>query len=160
MSWWLNIIEYLRNSENGSGNGNFSFKKTIIRALAESAVDFLYYAVGFFTSLYFLAAAYLFFIGGGEHNDILIKIFDALSEPYLGSVGIYVILKEVRKRNLRIKSKHFGEYFVLAWSTLFLISASLVIWSPNFIFDTLMSAITTITLALVVIYTGGLIHKP
>ncbi|KKS87948.1 MAG: hypothetical protein UV62_C0020G0009 [Parcubacteria group bacterium GW2011_GWC1_43_11] len=160
MSWWLNIIEYLRSPENGSGNGNFSFKKTIIKALAESAVDFLYYAVGFFTSLYFFSAVYLFFISGGGYRDILVKIFDALSEPYLGSVGIYVILKEVRKRNLRVRSKHFGEYFVLAWSILFLISAVLVFFRPEFTFDTLMSDITTITLALVVIYTGGLIHKP
>ena len=160
MSWWLNIIEYLRSPENGRDNNGFSLRKIITRAIAESAVDFLYYAVGFFTSAYFLSAAYLLFIGAGRHHEIAVKIFNALSEPYLGSVGIYVILKEIRKRNLRVKSKHFGEYFVLAWSTLFLISIGLVIWSPNFTFDILISAITTITLALVVIYTGGVVHKP
>lgn len=160
MSWWLNIIEYLRNPENGDNNNGFRLRKIIDRAIAESAIDLLYYAVGFFTSLYFLSAIYLLFIGAGLYHEIAVKIFYALSEPYLGSVGIYVILKEIRKRNLRVKSKHFGEYFVLAWSTLFLISVGLVIWSPNFTFDTLMSAVTTITLALVVIYTGGVVHKP
>lgn len=160
MSWWLNIIEYLREPEDSQNNRNFNWKRAVAKALAESAVDFLYYIVGFFTSLYFLSAVYLFFAGGGKYHEIAVKIFDSLSEPYLGSVGIYVILKEIRKRNLRAKSKHFGEFFVLAWTLLFIAGAVLVIFTPEFIFDDLMSAITTVTLALIVIYTGGLVHKP
>ena len=160
MAWWLNIIEYLRNSENGQNNKDFSLKKIITRAIAESAVDFLYYAVGFFTSVYFLIAVYLFFWRGGIYHDVAVRIFDSLSEPYLGSVGIYVILKEIRKRYNKVPSRHFGEYFVLAWSALFLISGILVFYTSGFSFDNLMGAITTITLALVVIYTGGVVHKP
>lgn len=160
MSWWIAIIEYLREPEDSQNNGKISWKKVMAKALAESAVDFLYYIVGFFTSLYFLLAAYLFFVGGGKYHEIAVKIFDALSEPYLGSVGIYVILKEIRKRNLRAESKHFGEFFVLAWTLLFIAGVALVIFTPGFVFDDLMSAITTVTLALIVIYTGGLVHKP
>lgn len=160
MSWWLNIIEYLREPEESQNNGKLGWKKAIMKTLAESAVDFLYYIVGFLTSLYFLLAVYLFFIGGGKYHEIAVKIFGALSEPYLGAVGIYVILKEIRKRSLRTKSKHFGEFFVLAWTLLFLLSAVLTIFTSEFIFDDLTSAIVTVTLALIVIYTGGLVHKP
>ena len=160
MSWWISIVEYLRDTENGNSNGRFSLKKTIIKALAESAVDFLYYIVGFFTALYFFIAAYLFFNGGGSYHDIAVRIFGSLSEPYLGSIGIYVILKEIRKRQLKTKSKHLGEYFVYSWLALFL-TALVFIWLfPNYYFDELMGAITTIALASLVIYTGGLIHKP
>ena len=160
MSWWISIVEYLRDTENGNSNGRFSLKKTIIKALAESAVDFLYYIVGFFTFIYFLAAVYLFFKSGGAYHDIAVRIFDSLSEPYLGLVGIYVILKEIRKRNSKIKSKHLGEYFVYSWLLLFLIAVVLVWVSSNYHFDQLMGAITTITLASLIIYTGGIIHKP
>ena len=31
---------------------------------------------------------------------------------------VYVILKEVRKRQLKTNSKHLGEYFVFSWLTL------------------------------------------
>ena len=115
MSWWISIVEYLRDTENDRNNGKFSLKKVVIKALAESAVDLLYYIVGFFTALYFFIAAYLFFKGGGVYRNIAVQIFDSLSEPYLGSVGIYVILKEIRKRNSKTKSKHLGEYFVYFW---------------------------------------------
>ena len=154
------IAEYLRNPEDHSENGKFDWRKAIIKALAESAIDFLYYAVGFFTTIYFFAAVYLFFFEGSAYREVFIKVFDALSEPYLGSVGIYVILKEIRKRQMRTRSRHLGEYFVLAWVVLFLAAGALVLYTERFVFDDLMSAITTITLALVVIYTGGLVHKP
>lgn len=160
MSWWIAIIEYLREPEDGQSNGKISWKKAVTKALAESAVDFLYYIVGFFTSLYFFLAAYLFFIGGGKYHEIAVKIFDALSEPYLGSVGIYVILKEIRKRQSKVKSKHFGEYFVYLWLVLFLVVLGFIWFLPNYHFDELMGAITTVTLASLVIYTGGIIHKP
>lgn len=160
MSWWLNIIEHLKSSENNSANSNFSVKKTFNRALAESAVDLLYYIVGFFTFIYFWVAVYLFFNGGGIYYDIAVRIFGSLSEPYLGSVGIYVILKEIRKQNSKTKNKHFGEYFVYSWLVLFLAALGFIWLSPNYHFDHLMGAITTITLASLVIYTGGVIHKP
>ncbi len=160
MSWWLNIIEYLKNPEDNSTDGNFNAKKTINKALAESAVDLLYYTLGFFSSIYFLTGVYLFFLDAGVYNGLFIKIFDSLSEPYLGSVGIYVILKEVRKRQSKTKSKHLGEYFVFSWLILFAVAVGFVWISPNYHFDEIMGAITTITLALTVIYTGGLIHKP
>jgi hypothetical protein len=159
MSWWLNIIEYMRDPENGS-NGQSSLKKAVARAIAESVVDLLYYVIGLFTTLYFLSAVYLFFKGGGIHHNLLVRIFDALSEPYFGSVGIYVILKEIRKRQLRTKSRHFGEYFVYFWLFFFLVSLGFTWFSPNYIFDDLMASIMTITLALIIIYIGGVIHKP
>lgn len=160
MSWWISIVEYLRSPEDGQNNGQFSVKKTIIKALAESAVDLLYYVVGFFTMLYFFFAAYLFWSGGGAYHDIAVRIFDSLSEPYLGSIGIYVILKEMRKRQAKTKSKHLGEYFVYSWLALFLAAIGFIWFSQNYYFDDLMGTITTVTLASLVIYTGGIIHKP
>lgn len=160
MSWWLNIIEYLRNPENGGGNNGLNLRKIITHAIAESAVDLLYYALGFFTSLYYLVAIYLFFFESGVYHEIFGRIFDALVEPYLGSVGIYVILKEVRKRQLKTTSRHFGEFFVFSWLTLFLLSLVLMWFSPGFKFDDMAGSIMTITLALTVIYMGGLVHRP
>ena len=65
-----------------------------------------------------------------------------------------------RKRQLKTKSKHLGEYFVFSWLILFIVAVGFVGFSPNYHFNEIMGAITTITLALTVIYTGGLLHKP
>lgn len=159
MSWWLLIAEYLRSPERRDG-GKFNLKKILIGVLAESAVDFLYYIIGLFTTIYFLSAVYLFFFENSGYHELFVRVFDALSEPYLGSVGIYVILKEIRKRNLKTKSRHFGEYFVLAWTLLLLTAGAFIFHTEVFVFDDLMASILTISMALIVIYTGGLVHKP
>ena len=51
--------------------------------------------------------------------------------------------------------------FAYALAAIAGVIAVVLVWvSPNYHFDELMGAITTVTLASLVIYTGGIIHKP
>lgn len=123
-------------------------------------IDRLYILLAVFTYLYMTATAFAFFSRGGANFPVLAQILDALAEPYLGSVGIYVILKEIRKRRFAEKSKHSGEIFVLLWLLLLFVSTAFVVFSPVYAFDEVAGLIVTMGLAVVVIYIGGLIHRP
>ncbi len=162
MAWWYNLVQYWKwaKSRNGNGNGgSMSVRLAVYSAVFESTVDFIFYIIGIYTWIYFLSFVYLFFIDQSFHHDTYVKIVDALTEPYLGAVGIYAILKEIRKRR-GVPSRHFGEFFVFSWLALMLGALGAVIFSSAFYFNDLMSDIITIGLALLVIYIGGIIHKP
>lgn len=162
MVWWQNFINYwlwLKSRTNGNGE-NPSVRLAVYNAVFESVVDLLFYVIGLYTWLYLLGFIYLFFIDSSAYHALYVKIADALAEPYLGAVGIYVVLKEIRKRRYNMPSRHFGEFFVFAWFLLLITALGAVIFSPIFEFDNLMSDIITISLALLVIYVGGLIYRP
>lgn len=153
-------MEFWRWTKFRNGDPAQSIRLAIFSAIYESIVDLLFYVIGFFTYLYFLSFAYLFFFHQSPNYPLAVKIMHALSEPYLGSVGIYVILKELRKARYNLSGRHKGEVFVFSWTALLIASLILVIFSSNFSFDILVSDIITISLALLVIYVGGIIHKP
>ena len=110
----------------------------------------------FFYSFFF----FLFFWGRGGYYFISTELLGAVSEPYLGAVGIYVILKEIRKRKIARESRHYGEIYVWLWLILLLTGSSLVLLTKNFHFDTIMRLIITNSLASFVIYIAGKIHRP
>ena len=156
---WKKIIRHLRLLEEPT-ESPYSIRLAVASAVVENTVDFLYYLLSFFTYIYFLAAAYLFFSSHTDFYYVSVRIFRALSEPYLGAVGIYVILKEIRKQRLNIESRHRGELFVYVWLLLLLVAGALVIFSQSYQFDEMMTNIMTISLVLVTIYIGGAIHRP
>ncbi|MBI2098826.1 hypothetical protein HYT45_00210 [Candidatus Uhrbacteria bacterium] len=162
MPWWQNLIEYLRRDQPyPAPEEGFDVRQAVQSVIVESAVDVLYYFLGIFTYFYFLAIAYVFFIAPEVSQAIFGQVLDSLVEPYLGGVGIYVILKEIRKRRGGFKrSNHFGEIFVFSWLTFMAVAAFLVAWSPKFDFDATMSSIVTISLSSFIIYIGGVIHRP
>lgn len=129
-------------------------------ALRHRAVDWLYFWLGAFTHLYGAAATVLFFSRAGGNWPALVGLLDAFQEPYLGGLGIYVVLKEIDKHRHQKISRHYGEYFVSAWMGLFFLSTLLVIFSPEYHFDAVYKIIITNSLATVIIFMGGLLHKP
>jgi len=134
--------------------------EAVRRVFITEAIDWLYFALSFFTQFYFWSIAFLFFSGRGGYYFISTKLLGAISEPYLGAVGIYVILKEIRKRKIARESRHYGEIYVWLWLILLLSSSSLVLLTKNFHFDTIMRLIITNSLASLVIYIAGKIHRP
>ena len=159
MSWWHNTTEYLRRSKSETPQESPDIKFNVTGAVVESVIDFLFYILGAFTYIYFFGSVYLFFFRGGAHYELLAKLTDAFTEPYLGAVGIYVILKEIRKSRFQLPSQHRGEIFVFLWLLFLFVASALVLFSPSFHFDERMSRIITVSLALLVIYIGGIIHK-
>lgn len=130
------------------------------RALHPNAVDWLYWWLGAFTHCYVVTVAVLFFTRASGGWPTLEGILGALQEPYLGALGVYVVLKEIRKRRHQIKIPHHGEYFVAVWIVLLIISTALVVTSPAFRFNEVYKIILTNSLATLIIYIGSLIAKP
>lgn len=128
--------------------------------LRQGPVDMLYFFLGIFTHVYGLALTFLFFSARAEAFPALVGLLGALQEPYLGGLGVYVLLKEVRKRYHKEISFHWGEYFVMAWVVLLAVSTVATISSREYRFDEVYKMIVTNGLATLVIYIGGLIHRP
>lgn len=128
--------------------------------LRHTTVDALFRWLGWFTHFYGATLTVLFFLRAGSEHPILVKTLEAFSEPYLGALGMYVILKEIRKRHHKGPSRHYGELFVSLWFVLLLVSTMMVIILPSYQFDLVYKLIVMNGLATLVIYIGGLIHRP
>lgn len=125
-----------------------------------AAVDFLYFSLGVFTHLYGAMLTLLFFAKAGSDFPAAVGVLAALENPYMGALGVYVLLKEVRKRFHQEDSRHYGEYFVAAWSILLLVSTLLTLFTHYYSFDIVYKLILSNSIATIVFYIGGLIHRP
>lgn len=124
------------------------------------AIDAFYFIIGALTHFYGGTLTLLFFFRTASSWPVLVGLLDALQEPYLGGLGVYVILKEIRKRYHHEQSKHYGEFFVAMWLVLLVVSTLLVFFSPAYRFDDVYKLIITNSLATLAIYVGGLINRP
>lgn len=166
MIWWHHIKEYI--DRTGIDESNVLSGEKKLKSIWEmledvffkNAVDALYFWLGIFTYLYFFTVAFLYLGGLSFHENISTKIVEALAEPYLGAVAIYTILKETRKRNKHLKSRHWGEIFIILWLLLFLISSTVSLFSDFYVFNNTLKLIITVALSVGIIYVGGTIHRP
>lgn len=163
MAWW-GLLSNFFNKEGLGGDSApkdpKNLKEAIRGALIQDGIDVLYFILWFFTHFYIISTAFLFFSARGGYYFVTTGLVDALSEPYLGAIGIYVILKELRKKRINNESRHRGEIFVWAWLMLLIVSSILVISTDKFRFDDIMKVIITNSLASAIIYVAGLMHKP
>lgn len=157
--WLWEFIEIINLKPREEKGTIKSFKRRLYEAFFEEAVDLVYLLLGVFTYVYILAAFIIYF-GAYELNSIIVKVFETLAEPYLGGVAIYVILKESRKRSHRLGSRHKGENFVLLWAFLITFSVFSAAVFEQYTYSNVLSTIITNGLAVILIYTGSVIHKP
>jgi len=158
---WLNfLIYYLRKNVNDPEFEPPNARAAFWNTIATGALDIFYLILAIFTYAYILASAILFFSRLDLRYPILSAIIDMLSEPYLGSVGIYVILKEVRKRRKKVISRHVGELFVGAWLILLFSALILTLVSPLFTYNEILRNIVVNSLVVLLIFIGSLISKP
>ena len=127
--------------------------------LKKEATDWLYALLGLFTYLYLGTLAIFYFGNLKEVTPALFIFLDALQEPYLGAVGVYAVLKEIRKRNRMHPSRYFGELFVILWFFLFLSATLAALWG-SYTLDYTYKIIFTNTLAATIIFIGSRLHKP
>lgn len=160
MSWWNFLREFLYTSVIKRPDEHEADAVLDRVALRHTSVDVLYLVLGVFTHFYGISLTLLFFSGAAESWPILVAALDAFQEPYLGGLGVYVVLKEIRKRYHKKQSQHYGEFFVAAWLILLGVSTSFVALLPSYGFDTVYKMIVTNSLATLIIYVGGLINRP
>lgn len=122
-------------------------------------IDRIYLWLGYFTSLYLILSAVEFFLNLHLTHPTIEQALDALSEPYLSALAIYVVLKELRKRR-GVFSLHRGERFVVAWIVLFAATTLAVMFTDTYHFDRAYHLIISNSLASLVIYLGSQLHRP
>lgn len=127
--------------------------------LKKEAIDWLYIVLWVFTYLYLGALAIFFFADLEGTTPVFLVFLDALQEPYLGALGVYVVLKEIRKRIRSHPSRYFGEFFVVFWLLLLVVSTVAVLVGPG-TFDAAYKIIFTNSLAAVIIFIGSRINRP
>lgn len=124
------------------------------------AVDVLFFVLSVFTHLYALALTIVFFTRSTPFWPNFVSILGALEEPYVAALGVYVVLKEIRKMEHKVDSRHHGELFVGAWLLLLIITTFTIILSSNYQFDAVYQMIITNSLVTIIIYIGGRVHRP
>lgn len=128
--------------------------------LRREATDWLYYLLGASTYLYILLLAVMFFGGAANQWPRIWLLVSGLQNPYLGALGIYVILKEIRKRRRKYPSKYLGELFVVLWFALLVVTTVALFTSPRYGFDEVYNLILNNSLVVGLIYLGAFINKP
>ncbi len=128
-------------------------------ALRRSALDWLYVSLGVFTYIYLALVAIVFF---GHFEQRLAELFWVLRTfegVYIAALGVYVILKEIRKEHGR-RSRYWGELFVAAWGLLLAAATAAVLISPAYVAGRAYALIVSTSFVVILIYIGSLIHKP
>lgn len=128
--------------------------------LRKEAVDWIYYLLGSSTYIYLVLLAVLFFGQMLEQWPRILLLLDGAQNPYLGALGIYVVLKEVRKRRRRFPSKYFGELFVIFWFLLLAIMTLAIWFSSAYEFNEAYNLVLQNSLVVGLIYLGAFINKP
>lgn len=123
------------------------------------AIDRLYYWLGHFTGFYLMATAVEFFSNLHLAYPAVERVIDAFSEPYLGALAVYVVLKELRQRR-GVPPLHRGERFVIAWLILLAATTLAVAFTQTYRFDMAYHAIISNSLASLLIYIGSRLHRP
>lgn len=122
-------------------------------------IDRVYFWLGYFTVFYLLLSAIEFFSNLHIRHPEIEHVLDAFSEPYLGALATYVVLKELRKRR-GTPSLHQGERFVVAWVILLAATTLAAVLTDFYHFDAAYHLIISNALASLVIYIGSRIHHP
>ncbi|OGF61493.1 hypothetical protein A2662_00710 [Candidatus Giovannonibacteria bacterium RIFCSPHIGHO2_01_FULL_45_33] len=166
MVWWKDNTEYIYETGLEPGeelvdkNKPKYFWERVYDVFFQETVDILFFFLGVFTYIYLFAVAFLYLSGASSFDTISSKIVRALAEPYLGAVGIYTVLKESRKRRYALSSRHWGEFFVLAWLVLLGVASFLTVVFPFYTFTRTLELIITLTLSIGIIYLGSVVHRP
>lgn len=142
-----------------SGKGSEFDEVMCEEMLKKEAVDWLYIILWVFTYLYLGALAIFFFANLKVTVPVLFVFLDALQEPYLGALGVYVVLKEIRKRRHSHPSRYLGEFFVIFWVLLLAIS-TVAVFIGAYTFDAAYKIIFTNSLAALIIFIGSRINRP
>ena len=123
-------------------------------------VIIFYFGLSAFTYFYFITLVVLYFGRFWSSYSTLSFLVSAFSEPYIGAVAVYTLLKEYRKKIKLSGSFHRGEVFVGAWALMLFAAIALTLFSDNYPLNEPFKIIIQVSSAVILIYLGSLIHKP
>lgn len=164
MAWWTHIFLFRKIPEEGNkyevarNNSTLAvFRRAIEDYFYNHLVDFLFVSLSIFAYLYLFLAIITFFFED-QAPKYLPDIIETLAEPYLGAIGIYIVVKEIeRRRGKNIRSMRKGDIFTLIWFIFFVSASFLTYFSESYHWGSLYKTIVTNALAAIIIRIGALI---
>lgn len=130
--------------------------KKAVRFGHRHSFNIIYSIFNFLTHSYLAIIIFSFFFQKYVPGNI-IQLIDSLSDPYLGILGIYLVLKEVKIRTGATTPHRFmKEAFVMSWIILLMISSLLTLTSQTYHVDGVYKLIVTNSLASIIIRIGTL----
>lgn len=163
MAWWTYILfsngysSLKRRGQTRSKSLFAVFKHVLQEHTKERFVDFLYFFLSILTYLYLGLTIITFFFESYVPNALLITV-ETLSEPYLGALGIYVVVKEIERRRGRHISYRWGDLFAALW-IIFLVTATILTYvSEHYHVSVIYKTIVTNALAALIIRIGTILR--
>jgi len=158
MAWWTHILfakkETIPSSKKKRGvfiTGYTRLKKHI----QKNFVDILYVIFSIFTYLYLVLSVVTFFFHTFVPHSLPFAI-EALSDPYLGALGVYIVIHGIEKKRRKTKSK--GQLFVSLWALFFVVASVFLYFVPDSTVENLYKTIVTNAFAAVILRVGMLIR--
>lgn len=130
-------------------------KDSIREYFQRNFVDILYAALGIFTYFY-LAISIVAFFFQGHVSLALLYVVDALAQPYLGALGVYVVVKEIARHHDHLTNRRrWGEHFVTIWIIFFIAASFAIYYSDSYYLNEMYKTIATNSLAVLIIRIGA-----
>ncbi|MEK7596097.1 MAG: hypothetical protein AAB564_00905 [Patescibacteria group bacterium] len=140
--------------------GYFSLLRFRLKTAVFRKVIIFYFGLSAFTYFYFITLAVLYFGRLWGSYPVFSFLASAFSEPYVGAVAVYTLLKEYRKKIKRSGSFHRGEIFVSAWALMLFAAIILALFSDSYALDEPLKIIIQTSIAVILIYIGSVVHEP
>ncbi|QQG45512.1 MAG: hypothetical protein HYW89_01060 [Candidatus Sungiibacteriota bacterium] len=160
MAWWAHLL-FLEDTtdSNELPQKREPLLATLYRVtkdyVRENIIGILSSLLTLVTYLYLGTTAAVFFL---EKNvpDVLPHIIEALSEPYLGILGIYIVVKEIERRRGNTAPKRWRDAFAFLWLILLVVTTVFTIAEHQF--TPLYKTVVTNALAALIIRIGTMLR--
>jgi len=157
MAWWIHFLFYNKHYDTlKEGRGFVGLYQVLVRYLHDRFINVVYIILSVLTYLYLFLSVLTFFFA--RHvPPVFSSIVETLSEPYLGALGVYIIVREIEKRRGYIRSNR-KEHFIFFWLLFSIIATLLISFSEYYYANELYKTIVTNTLATIIIRIGMLVR--
>ena len=163
MAWWTHLLFFRRQIESQSDAqpkevGYFAvFRRALRQYIYDNLIDILYILLSIFTYLYLTLSIITFFLQEYVPKSFP-HIIDILSEPYLGVLGIYVVVKEIERRRGKVVQKRWGEAFTAIWFIFFVTATLFTYFSESYHLEGVYKTVVTNALAAIIIRIGTILR--
>lgn len=157
MAWWTHILFMKKEKMSSSkkrGGVFITGYKGLKKYIRKKSIDILYVIFSIFTYLYLALSVIAFFF----HTfvpDSLPFIIEALSDPYLGALGLYIVMHGLYRKK---KSRSHGQLFVPLWALFFLFASAFIYFVPDHTLETLYKTVVTNAFAALILRVGMILR--
>lgn len=164
MAWWTDIIFFRSRLEEKDARGQneggpfAALVRVVRRALYDNLIDAVHLGLLCVTYAYLVANIAAFFFQRFLPHPF-VSLVETFSEPYLGALGIYIVVNEIRRRRGKNVHSYFTNIFVGAWLFFLIVSSLLVYFSEMYYFNAAYRIVVANSFAAFIIRLGTVLGR-